>query len=225
MAEISYEEYRKLYPNSPTREDYNDFIRADRRALEDVKPGLLSSIASLPGNIFGQEDVEPFIPQGPSKEALSIKSPVEQIRSQNIKTLVDRGFSPKYAEQVMDTSPDNVLNIQRQKFIEQGILADVPENIQAAEAIGTSGPSIESLRPSVRGIFEDLGVGKNVAGTGAETAGMDLAGIESMAGLLGKVMMMRGLLDNSSQNPMAAAPRGAPGLNLQRQDLYKRYRG
>ena len=167
MAEISYEEYRKLYPNSPTREDYNDFIRADRRALEDVKPGLLSSIASLPGNIFEQEDVEPVIPQGPSKEALSIKSPVEQIRSQNIKTLVNRGFSPKYAEQVMDTSPDNVFNIQRQKFIEQGILAEVPENIQAAKAIGTSGPSIESLGSGVRGVFEDLGVGKNVAGTGS----------------------------------------------------------
>ena len=225
MAEISYEEYRKLYPNLPTKEDYNNFIRADRRALEDVQPGLLSSIASLPGNIFGQEDVEPVIPQEPSKEALSIKSPVEQIRSQNIKTLVDRGFSPKYAEQVMDTSPDNVFNTQREKFIEQGLLVEVPQNIEAAKAIGTSGPSIESLGSGVRGVFRDLGVGENVAGTGAETAGMDLAGIESMAGLLGKVMMMRGLLDNSSQKPMAAAPRGAPGLNLQRQDLYKRYRG
>jgi len=51
-----------------------------------------------------------------------------------------------------------------------------------------------------------------------------MSGLESSIGLLSKVMMMRGLLDNTPQ-VQAAAPRGATGLSLQEEDLYKKYRG
>lgn len=51
-----------------------------------------------------------------------------------------------------------------------------------------------------------------------------MSGLESSAGLLSRVMMMRGLLDNTPQ-VQAAAPRGASGLSLQEEDLYKKYRG
>lgn len=71
----------------------------------------------------------------------------------------------------------------------------------------------------------EAGTGTAVADAAQKATGADLmAGLESSAGLLAKVMMMRGLLDNT---PMvqAAAPRGATGLSLQEEDLYKKYRG
>lgn len=67
---------------------------------------------------------------------------------------------------------------------------------------------------------------KAVEETVAKTAGLAEFG-EGLLGatdLFSKVMMMRGLLDNK---PMvqAAPPRGAAGLRLEEEDLYKKYRG
>jgi hypothetical protein len=71
----------------------------------------------------------------------------------------------------------------------------------------------------------EAGTGTAVADAAQKATGADLmAGLESSAGLLAKVMMMRGLLDNTPQ-VQAAAPRGATGLSLQEEDLYKKYRG
>ena len=86
---------------------------------------------------------------------------------------------------------------------------------------GTPGVSIMTgqMKSPVLGDIYDLGA-KETATTGADF----MAGLESSAGLLSKVMMMRGLLDNTPQ-VQAAAPRGATGLSLQEEDLYKKYRG
>jgi len=86
---------------------------------------------------------------------------------------------------------------------------------------GTPGVSVMTgqMKSPVLGDIYDLGA-KETATTGADF----MAGLESSAGLLSKVMMMRGLLDNTPQ-VQAAAPRGAAGLSLQEEDLYKKYRG
>jgi hypothetical protein len=86
---------------------------------------------------------------------------------------------------------------------------------------GTPGVSVMTgqMKSPVLGDIYDLGA-KETATTGADF----MAGLESSAGLLSKVMMMRGLLDNTPQ-VQAAAPRGASGLSLQEEDLYKKYRG
>lgn len=71
----------------------------------------------------------------------------------------------------------------------------------------------------------EAGTGAAVTDVAQKATGADfMAGLESSAGLLAKVMMMRGLLDNTPQ-VQAAAPRGATGLSLQEEDLYKKYRG
>lgn len=71
----------------------------------------------------------------------------------------------------------------------------------------------------------EAGTGTAVADATQKATGADfMSGLESSAGLLAKVMMMRGLLDNTPQ-VQAAAPSGATGLSLQEEDLYKKYRG
>lgn len=71
----------------------------------------------------------------------------------------------------------------------------------------------------------EAGTGAAVTDVAQTATGADfMSGLESSIGLLSKVMMMRGLLDNTPQ-VQAAAPRGATGLSLQEEDLYKKYRG
>ena len=298
MAEISYEEYRKLYPNLPTREDYNDYIESRenqpkdsmeaRRSYLESQTGLLDSVTSLPGSItsifsetpkdtidpitgetreFRQRDVVTKMKEGQSISAL----PTFKLGINNL-TEYDLEGNPDYALGGLGRKETDIINIGKEGLnatglekLKQGInefkitdfkpeyIADkgslvlqddgtyrnsafggiLPKGVvfgesgllssRAGAPATVMGSGAIQPTPEVSQVLSDL----SMARTGADTAtaGMDLAGIESMAGLLGKVMMMRGLLDNSSQNPMAAAPRGAPGLNLQRQDLYKRYRG
>jgi len=71
----------------------------------------------------------------------------------------------------------------------------------------------------------EAGTGAAVTDVAQTATGADfMSGLESSIGLLSKVMMMRGLLDNTPQ-VQAAAPRGTTGLSLQEEDLYKKYRG
>jgi len=71
----------------------------------------------------------------------------------------------------------------------------------------------------------EAGTGAAVTDVAQAATGADfMSGLESSIGLLSKVMMMRGLLDNTPQ-VQAAAPRGTTGLSLQEEDLYKKYRG
>jgi hypothetical protein len=304
MAEISYEEYRKLYPNSPTKEDYNDYIESRenqpkdsmeaRRSYLESQTGLLDSVTSLPGSVtsifsetpkdtidpitgetreFRQRDVVTKMKEGQSISALptfklGINNLVEYDAAGNPDYALDAipfvgGFGTKETDiinigeeglnatgleklkqginefQITDFKPEYIADKGSLVLKDDGTYRNsafggiLPKGVvfgesgllssRAGAPATVTGSGAIQPTPDVSQVLSNL----SMAGTGAgtATAGMDLAGMESMAGLLGKVMMMRGLLDNSSQNPMAAAPRGAPGLNLQRQDLYKRYRG
>jgi len=296
MAEISYEEYRKLYPSSPTREDYNDFIESRenqpkdsmeaRRSYLESQTGLLDSVTSLPGSItsifsetpkdtidpitgetreFRQRDVVTKMKEGQSISALpTFKLGINNLAEYDAAGNPDYALNTRQETDIINISKEGLNTVGLEK-LKQGInefqitdfkpeyIADkgslvlqddgtyrnsafggmLPKGVvfgkdgllssRAGAPATVTGSGAIQPTPDVSQVLSNL----SMAGTGADTAtaGMDLAGMESMAGLLGKVMMMRGLLDNNSQNPMAAAPRGAPGLNLQRQDLYKRYRG
>lgn len=145
------------------------------------------------------------------------------------KGLLEQGINPEYAKNVaMGRVPDVTVDDISDRFqdpvdynlkdliTEKGALPD-----RALTSLATPGAEIYGQVTSpVLGDIYDLGTKTAVDTTGADL----MAGLESSAGLLAKVMMMRGLLDNT---PMvqAAAPRGATGLSLQEEDLYKKYRG
>lgn len=143
--------------------------------------------------------------------------------------LREQGINPEYAKNVaLGKVPGVTVDDISKRFqdpvdynlkdliTEKGVFPD-----RALTSLATPGAEIYGQVTSpVLGDIYDLGTK-----TAADTTGADLmAGLESSAGLLAKVMMMRGLLDNT---PMvqAAAPRGATGLSLQEEDLYKKYRG
>ena len=90
-------------------------------------------------------------------------------------------------------------------------------NVETGVVDGTTFTSV------TRDIPISAAADKAVEETVAKTAGLG-EGLLGASDLIGKVMMMRGLLDNK---PMvqAAPPRGTAGLRLEEEDLYKKYRG
>lgn len=124
-------------------------------------------------------------------------------------------------------------------ILPQGVTFDASGNLRSSIAatkaeIPGKGPMTfggTAVSRDVADVFAKLQTDSLNAGTGGAVANLTtptatdfMSGLESSAGLLSRVMMMRGLLDNTPQ-VQAAAPRGASGLSLQEEDLYKKYRG
>lgn len=226
--------------------------KAKRRRLEDEAEKRKAEFLGIPlpsFGLFGDDktnlvsgvDVSPEtlaeVKPSPPTGILAGEDQIFKDRLINYKSypelgagLLKEGINPEYARNVAmgkvsgvtiddigDRFQDPINNSLTDLMKEKAVLPS--KSVMGGATPGASMPMTGEITSSVLGDIYDLG-SKDTA-----TTGMDLAGMESMAGLLGKVIMMRGLLDNNSQKPMAAAPRGAPGLNLQRQDLYKRYRG
>ena len=144
--------------------------------------------------------------------------------------LLKQGINPEYAKNVALGKVPGVTVDDISKRFQDPLSNNLTDLIRKEGDLpsksvmmgGTPGVSImtgQMKSPVLEDIY-DLGTKTAVDTTGADL----MAGLESSAGLLAKVMMMRGLLDNT---PMvqAAAPRGATGLSLQEEDLYKKYRG
>jgi hypothetical protein len=144
--------------------------------------------------------------------------------------LLKQGINPEYAKNVALGKVPGVTVDDISKRFQDPLSNNLTDLIRKEGDLpsksvmmgGTPGVSImtgQMKSPVLEDIY-DLGTN-----TAADTTGADLmAGLESSIGLLSKVMMMRGLLDNTPQ-VQAAAPRGTTGLSLQEEDLYKKYRG
>tara|TARA_R110001592_G_scaffold154826_1_gene384096 strand:+ start:1490 stop:2335 length:846 start_codon:yes stop_codon:yes gene_type:complete len=110
-------------------------------------------------------------------------------------------------------------------FNKNGLLSSVAGRAATQGGAGFTGSGAINPSPGVANLLSNL---QNPTAPVADAAVEGLGGMEgllSSTDLISKVIMMRGLLDNSSKAPQAAAPQGAAGLRLATDDLYKRFRG